>query len=88
MHGVLAQRELAVALDEDCLLAAGELIGRRDVANRAVQPDVIVVFDEAGNQLPCILQQVLAIKLRMASFSQALSQWSRGTSALCSFTLP
>jgi hypothetical protein len=49
--------QLPVALNVDFLLTAGEHVLRRDVANRAVQTDVVVMLDVALNQTACIVQR-------------------------------
>jgi hypothetical protein len=48
--------EFAVSLGKDRRLAAGQLVGGRDLADRAVQADVIVMLDERSDQLPRFLQ--------------------------------
>jgi hypothetical protein len=42
--------EPASALGPDRLAAAGEEVGRRDVADRAVQANGVVVLDESGDE--------------------------------------
>src|SRR5690606_4632870 len=48
--------ELAVALEPDLLLAPCELVRRRDVADRAVQADRVVVLDERADDLARLLE--------------------------------
>src|SRR5437764_175504 len=46
--------QLPIPLGVDLRLTPGEHVLRGDVANRAVQPDVVVMFDIALHQTPCI----------------------------------
>ena len=47
-----------IALGPDGGSAAGELIGRGDVADRAVQPDGVVVLDPAGHQRARLVERL------------------------------
>ena len=49
--------QLPVALRVDLLLTPGEHVLRRDVANGAVQADIVVMFHVALHQPPRILQR-------------------------------
>jgi hypothetical protein len=42
--------ELAIARGPDLVLASRQLVGRGDEADRAVQPVVVVVLDEASDE--------------------------------------
>ncbi len=48
--------QLPIPLGVDLRLTPGEHVLRCDVANRAVQADVIVMLDVALHQTPCIVQ--------------------------------
>lgn len=49
--------ELAISLGEDRRFAAGEFVGRRDVADGTVQADAIVMSDEPLDQLPGVVER-------------------------------
>ena|SRR5947209_17546007 len=49
--------QLPVPLGVDLLLTSGQHFLRRDVANRAVQPNVVVAMDVALHQTPRIFQR-------------------------------
>src|SRR5579864_9447314 len=49
--------QFPVPIGVDFLLTPGEHVLRRNVANRAVQADVVVMLDIALHQTPCIVQR-------------------------------
>jgi len=49
--------EPAIPLGVDLLGAAGEEVSWGDVADRAVEPDIVVVLDEAGDQRAGVVQR-------------------------------
>jgi hypothetical protein len=49
--------QLPIPLSVDLQLSPGEYVLRRDVANRAVQTDTVVMLDVARHQTPCIVQR-------------------------------
>src|ERR1700726_3243636 len=49
--------QLPIPLGVDLLLTPGEHVLRRDVANRAVQADVVVMLDVALHQTPRVFQR-------------------------------
>ena len=67
--------QLPVPLGVDLLLTPGEHVLRRDVANRAVQTDVVVMLDVAFHQMPEIRMSSLK---SLAMNCEPLSEIIRG----------
>src|SRR5439155_25067518 len=62
--------QLPIPLGVDLLLTPGEHVLRRDVANRAVQADVVVMSDVALHQPPRIFQRQLRSRPDALSFQR------------------
>jgi hypothetical protein len=65
--------EFFISGSEDRLLAAGQLVGGRHVADGRVQADAIIVFDEVGDEPARFVQGQRHGRSEAVSFERAVA---------------